>query len=201
MRSKNPEYFKRIEDFINAYQEEHNSVPSNAELVKGTGLSSATVSRYISCMEKDGRIVRKGYRNMQTKKMQMTSGGSIMVPILGRVSCGIPRYAEENIEEYIPLPKSFVGPGDFFLLRANGDSMIDIGVDDSDLVLVKKQDTAQPGQVVVALVEDEATLKRFYPEPNYHRIRLHPENREMSDIFVQNCEIQGVAVKVIKDIL
>ena len=138
---------------------------------------------------------------MQTKKMQMTSGGSIMVPILGRVSCEIPRYAEENIEEYIPLPKSFVGPGDFFLLRANGDSMIDIGVDDSDLVLVKKQDTAQPGQVVVALVEDEATLKRFYPEPNYHRIRLHPENREMSDIFVQNCEIQGVAVKVIKDIL
>ena len=199
MRSKNPEYFKRIEDFINAYQEEHNAVPSNAELVKGTGLSSATVSRYIASMVKDGRIIRNGYRNMQTRKMQQTSGNSILVPVLGRVSCGLPGYAEENIEEYIPLPKSFVGPGDYFLLRAKGDSMIEIGIDDSDLVLIRRQDTAEPGRVVVALIEEEATLKRFYPEGDC--IRLHPENRDMNDIYVQSCEIQGVAVKVIKDII
>ena len=78
--------------------------------------------------------------------------------------------------------------------------MIEAGIDDGDLVLIRQQSTAEPGQIVVALMEDEATLKRFYPEPQFHRARLHPENREMNDIYVENCIIQGIAVKVIKDL-
>ena len=195
MRSKNPEYFKRLEDFINEYRDENGTAPSNAEMAEGTGLSSATVSRYLSKMKEDGHISYDGHRTLRTRKMQQSREGSMMVPVLGQVACGLPRFAEENIEEYIPLPKAYLGPG------AKGDSMIDIGIDDGDLVLVRQQKTADPGQVVVALIGDEATLKRFYPDPDRNRIRLHPENREMNDIFVDDCEIQGIAVKVIKDII
>lgn len=83
--------------------------------------------------------------------------------------------------------------GDFFLLRASGDSMIEAGIDDGDLVLVRHQDHADPGQIVVALIgEDEATLKRFYPEPSKGIIRLHPENRALDDIIVENCVVQAL---------
>ena len=201
MRSKNPEYFKLLENFVNEYQEKNGTVPSNAEISAGTELSAATVSRYLAQMKKDGRISYDGHRTLQTKKMQQSNGQSIMVPILGEVACGLPRFAEENIEEYVPMPKTFVGNGKYFLLRAKGDSMVEIGIDDGDLVLVKQQNFAEEGQVVVALIEEEATLKRFFPEPERNRIRLHPENREMNDIYVASCEIQGVAVKVIKDII
>ena len=78
--------------------------------------------------------------------------------------------------------------------------MIEAGIDDGDLVLIRQQNTADVGQIVVALMEDEATIKRFYPEPENHRVRLHPENSRMEDIYVDNCEIQGVAVKVLKDL-
>ena len=78
--------------------------------------------------------------------------------------------------------------------------MIEAGIDDGDLVLIRQQNYADDGQIVVALMEDEATLKRFYPEPEKHRVRLHPENSAMEDIIVDNCVIQGVAVKVLKDL-
>lgn len=197
-RKKNPETFQKIEAYINRYQEENGMVPTNAELSKGLGISPATVSRYLMQMRKDGVISYSGHRTIKTRRMMKTKESSMLVPVLGRVACGLPGFAEENIEEYIPLPRSFVGPGDYFLLKARGDSMIEIGIEDKDLVLIRRQDIAEPGQVVVALIGEEATLKRFFPEPG--RIRLHPENREMNDIYVDNCEIQGVAVKVIKDI-
>lgn len=201
MRSKNPEYFSRLEDFINEYQEKNGVIPTNAEISQGTGLSTATVSRYIAVMRADGRMEAEGHRNIRTIKMKQRREETQMVPLLGNVACGLPRLAEENIEEYIRMPMSLVGKGEYYFLRAKGDSMIDIGIDDGDLVLVRQQSTADQGQVVVALIDNEATLKRFYPEPDRKRVRLHPENREMNDIYVDFCEIQGIAVKVIKDIL
>ena len=126
---------------------------------------------------------------------------TISVPVLGEIACGIPKFAEENIEEYVRLPVALFGHGSFFILRAYGDSMIEAGIEDGDLVLIRQQNTAEEGQIVVALIDDEATLKRFYPEPEKRRIRLHPENAHMNDIFVEKCEIQGVAVKVLKDLL
>ena len=125
---------------------------------------------------------------------------SVKVPVLGSVSCGVPKLAIENIEEYIRLPVALFGRGDFFILRANGDSMIEAGIDDGDLVLIREQNYADPGQIVVALMDDEATLKRFYPEPKKRRFRLHPENSALKNIYVKECIIQGIAVKVLKDL-
>lgn len=141
-----------------------------------------------------------GHRNIVTKRNSISAAETNGVPVLGAVSCGIPKFAEENIEEYVKLPVALFGRGDFFLLRASGNSMIEAGIDDGDMVLVKRQDFAQPGQIVVALMEEEATLKRYYPEPHENRIRLHPENSELEDIIVSSCIIQGIASMVFKKV-
>ena len=201
MRSKNEEYFHLIEAYINDYKEKNGSAPTVREIESGIGLSKATVSRYLSYMRDNGMIDYAGHRNITTKEGRKTRDESVKVPVLGSVSCGIPKYAEENIEEYVRLPIALFGRGQFFILRANGDSMIDADIYDGDLVLIRQQNYADQGQIVVALMEDEATLKRYYPEPENHRVRLHPENEAMDDIYVDDCIIQGVAVKVIKDLV
>jgi len=200
MRSKNKEYFQLIEGFIDSYMDDYGCSPTNQEMADGTGLSTATISRYLSYMREHGMLDYQGHRNIRTKMQEKKSSSSVQVPLLGGVSCGVPKFAEENIDEYVRLPVSIFGKGDYFLLRADGDSMIGAGIDPGDLVLIRHQDTAEPGQIVVALMEDEATLKRYFPEPKKHRIRLHPENPRMEDIYVESCVIQGVAVKVIKDV-
>ena len=200
MRSKNKEYFQLIEGFIDSYMDENGCSPTNQEMADGAGLSTATISRYLSYMRDHGMLDYQGHRNIRTKMQEKKSSASIGVPILGAVSCGVPKFAEENIDEYVRLPVSIFGKGDYLLLRADGDSMIDAGIETGDLVLIRHQDKAEPGQIVVALMEDEATLKRYFPEPKKHRIRLHPENPRMEDIYVESCVIQGVAVKVIKDV-
>ena len=201
MRHKNEEYFKLLEDFINKYTLEYDRSPANREIAAGTGLSTATVSRYLQEMQSRGILEYDGQRNITTRTRKMQNEQTIGVPLLGKVACGIPKYAEGNIEEYVRLPVSIFGRDEYFLLYADGDSMKDIGIMDGDLVLVRKQNFAEPGQVVVALVDDEATLKRYYPEPENRRVRLHPENSELDDIIVGDCIIQGIAVKVLKDII
>lgn len=202
MRSKNQEYFTLLERYIDTYTDSHGVSPSTREIAAGTGLSLATVSRYLSYMRENGMIDYVGQRNIITQRKRMTSTGSNKVPLLGAVSCGIPKFAEGNIEEYVQLPTALFGKGDFFLLRASGDSMIEAGIDNGDLVLIKHQDHAEPGQIVVALIgDDEATLKRFYPEPQHGIIRLHPENPALDDIIVENCAIQGIAVHVMKSLV
>lgn len=198
MRSKNPAYFELLIRFIDDYIDNYGRSPSTQEIASGTGLSPATVSRYLSRMREDGIIDYSGHRNIVTKRNSAIETNA--VPVLGSVSCGIPKFAEENIEEYVKLPVSLFGKGDFFLLRASGNSMIETGIDSGDLVLVRRQDYAAPGQIVVALMEEEATLKRYYPEPQNGYIRLHPENKDMDDIIVDHCLIQGVAVHVIKEL-
>lgn len=198
MRSKNPAYFELLIRFIDDYIDNYGRSPSTQEISSGTGLSPATVSRYLSRMREDGIIDYSGHRNIVTKRNSAIETNA--VPVLGSVSCGIPKFAEENIEEYVKLPVSLFGKGDFFLLRASGNSMIEAGIDSGDLVLVRRQDYAAPGQIVVALMEEEATLKRYYPEPQNGYIRLHPENKDMVDIIVDSCLIQGVAVHVIKEL-
>lgn len=198
MRSKNPAYFELLIRFIDDYIDNYGRSPSTQEIASGTGLSPATVSRYLSRMREDGIIDYSGHRNIVTKRNSAIETNA--VPVLGSVSCGIPKFAEENIEEYVKLPVSLFGKGDFFLLRASGNSMIEAGIDSGDLVLVRRQDYAAPGQIVVALMEEEATLKRYYPEPQNGYIRLHPENKDMVDIIVDSCLIQGVAVHVIKEL-
>ncbi len=195
MRTSSPEKSKIIESFINDYIDARGCSPTMDEITAATGIPKTTVHRYIHNMCANGEMTCSGHRNLSFTKNQSQT---VRVPVLGDIACGIPKFAEENIEEYIKLPVSLFGSGKFFILRAYGDSMIEADIDDGDLVLIRQQDTAEPGQIVVALIDDEATLKRYYPEKN--RVRLHPENRTMEDIFVPKCVIQGVAVKTIKDI-
>lgn len=197
MRSKDKTLMAAIEKFVSDYTDSNGISPTMQEVADGVGSSKATVQRYIAQLCDDGILDYSGYRTMTSTK---TKAAAIRVPVLGTIACGIPKFAEENIEEYVRLPVSLFGKGNFFILRAYGDSMIEAGIDNGDLVLIRQQNYADEGQIVVALMEDEATLKRFYPEPKKHRIRLHPENSRMDDIYVDNCEIQGVAVKVLKDL-
>lgn len=197
MRSKDKTLMAAIEKFVSDYTDSNGISPTMQEVADGVGSSKATVQRYIAQLCEDGILDYSGYRTMTSTK---TKAAAIRVPVLGTIACGIPKFAEENIEEYVRLPVALFGKGNFFILRAYGDSMIEAGIDNGDLVLIRQQNYADEGQIVVALMEDEATLKRFYPEPKKHCIRLHPENSRMDDIYVDNCEIQGVAVKVLKDL-
>ena len=169
---------------------------------KGTGISGATLTSW-----KNGTYTPKLDKLTLIAEflgVDVTditgSFGENRLPILGQIACGSPLFAEENIEDYVQLPASLFGNGDFYMLRANGYSMIDVGISSGDFVLIRRQNTAEPGEIVVALVEEEATLKRYFPEPERRRIRLHPENKVMDDIYVSSCEIQGIAVKVLKDL-
>ena len=197
MQYKKPEYCAMIEDYINSYRNRQGSAPSVRQIAAGVGLAVGTVSKYLSYMRENGVLDYDGHRSVTTRKTRGLMN-MLYVPLLGAVSCGVPKFAEENIEEYVCLPESLFGKGDYFLLRAKGDSMTGAGIEDGDLVLIRQQTTADYTQIVVALVDDEATLKRFRPKKDH--VILHPENNRYEDIIVDSCLIQGVAVKVIKDL-
>lgn len=201
MRSMDPEYFKQLEQFIDNYIDANNRSPSTREIAVGTGRGLGTVHKYLTKMRENGILDYSGHRNITTRRRRKMIEESVQVPVLGKVSCGNLKFAEECIEEYVHLPVALFGWGKYFMLRANGESMIDAGIDDGTLVLVRQQDYASPGQIVVALVGEEATLKRYYPEPELNHIRLYPENRNLVDIVVPDCQIQGVAIMVLKDLL
>lgn len=193
-----------IESYISDYRREHGFSPTVQEIADGLGITKSTVHFHLKNMEKAGRIISQGgRRGYRTKPPIIEVPEGDLVPIVGRIACGTPILAQENIEEYVRLPERIFGRGEFYLLRAKGESMIEAGIGDGDLVLIRQQSTADPGQIIVALVNDdeEATLKRFYPEPENRKVRLHPENKTMKDIYVDFCTIQGIAVKVIKDLV
>ena len=200
MRRRNVELMNRIIEFAEQYYLENSSSPSVRTIAARFGIGVSTAYRYLLEMDERGLITYDGKRisNDRIEKLNSNSG-VIRAAVVGSIACGIPNLAEENVEEYVSLPRSMFGDGEFFILRANGESMIDAGIETGDLVVIRKQACAEDGQIVVALVEDEATLKRLYRDKG--KVRLHPENRAMDDIIVDDCIIQGVAVKVIKDLL
>lgn len=202
MRYKDKEKMANIESFINEYYESSGVTPTIYDIAKEIGSAPSTVSRYLTEMENNGIVERVGRRKIITGKIKQIDDAeeTVMIPVLGDIACGTPIFADGNINEYLSFPASFVGNGNHFLLTAKGDSMTEVGIDDGDLVLIRQQDHAESGQIVVALIDDEATLKRYYPEPKKHRIRLHAENSGMNDIYVNKCIVQGIAVKVIKNL-
>ena len=200
MRSKDAALIQRIKKRIEQTYESCGRFPSIREIAAGVGCCYSTVSRYLNEMIDRGIITREG-GEYETETIAKMNIDTVSVAVVGSVSCGPLTFAEENIEEYIKLPTSLLGAGKFFILHANGQSMIGAGIEDGDLVVVRQQATAEPGQIVVALVDDEVTLKRFFPDSQNGCIRLHPENKRMKDIIVESCQIQGVAVKVLKDLL
>lgn len=194
---------KQIEDFINDYCTNYGTAPSVREIAEGVGLGKTTVQYHLKQMKETGRIEGRGHRGVYTER-QLADRKSSIAPILGNIACGTPLLAEENIEEYVRLPEALFGRGNFFFLRAHGQSMTGAGIDDCDLVLVRMQETADRGDIVVALIDNaETTLKRYFPEPEKGRIWLHPENPKEKEIYVehdQEFQIQGVAVKVVKNL-
>lgn len=185
-----------MEEYIKSYSMEKGISPSYRNIMHSLGMSSLNlVQRYVLALEAQGRIKRTNLGNIDTPK-KFDKGESSVVPLVGQIACGQPNFAEENIEGSFSLPKGIFGSGKLFMLRAFGDSMIDAGISAGDLLVLRQQDYADEGEIVVALVGENATLKRFYKRG--HKIILHPENKALQDIIVDDCQIQGVLVSCIK---
>lgn len=196
MRTLNKTTLETMEKYIIDYQKESGKSPSYREIMHELDMSSLSlVQKYVLALERAGRIERTRLGNIDVMPKLKPSGMTI-TPIVGSIACGQPVDAIEQIEESVALPRSIFGGGDLFILHTKGDSMIDIGIKHGDLVVIRKQNTADEGDIIVAMINGETTLKRFYKRNG--KVVLHPENKEMKDIIVKDCEIQGVLVSCIK---
>ena len=177
--------------------------PAVREICEAVNLkSTSSVHSHLEALEKNGYIRRDATKPRAIEiiddNFNLVRREVVNVPIIGTVAAGQPLLAVENIEGYFPIPAEFMPNSQSFLLKVKGESMINAGIFDGDQVLVKQQSTAEDGDIVVALVDNETTLKRFYRDKKHRCCRLHPENSKMKDIYVQDCTIQGVAQNVIK---
>ncbi len=192
---------EKISKFIEQYHSINGRSPSIREIADALQISKSSVGDYLNEMIEKNLIKNNGgSRGIMTIKMAKTNSSVRNIAVVGSIACGTPLLAEENIECYLPIPNEFLGNGEHFILRANGESMIDVGINDGDYVIIRRQETAEEGQIVVALVDNEATLKRYYIDKKKRKVRLHPENKSMEDMYFDSIVVQGVAVKVIKDI-
>lgn len=199
MRHKSTELMDSIKAYVEEYYKNYRHSPSTTEIADAVGIARGTAYKYLVAMDENGMIRYDG-QQISTEQTEKVQTEFTSVALLGAVSCGVPTLEEEYAQEYVSLPVSMFGKGTFFLLKANGDSMIEAGISSGDLVLVRKQSEAKEGDIVVALVGNENTLKRYFVDKENEKIILHPENKKMKDIIVSSCEIQGVAIKVIKNL-
>lgn len=155
--------------------------------------STSSVHAHLETLEKNGYIRRDPTKpraiEIMDENFNMTRREMVNVPLVGQVAAGMPILATENIENYFPIPSEYMPNQQCFMLRVHGESMINAGIMDGDIILVEQQNTAGDGEMVVALVEDSATVKTFYREDGY--IRLQPENDNMDPIIVPDCSILG----------
>ena len=206
---------KEILEFIEEQVNKNGYPPSVREIGKAVGLSStATVHGYLLRLEEKGYVRKENQKGRTLRILKNENGESINrkkknetdelfggkeminVPVIGKISAGSPILAVENITDTYPLPVDFVGNCESFMLTVSGESMIEAGILDGDYILVRKQETAENGQIVVALIDDEATVKTFYKEEDH--IRLQPENSTMSPIITNNCEVLGKVIGVFR---
>ncbi|HHW47416.1 MAG TPA: transcriptional repressor LexA [Clostridiaceae bacterium] len=204
------EKHKQILDFVAKHVQEKGYPPSVREICREVGFkSTSTVHSYLEKLRKDGLIQKDPSKPRALKVVNSNKTVSkdtkevfsrkelVDVPIVGKVTAGQPILAVENIEDTFPLPVDYVQNSTVFMLRVQGDSMVDAGILDKDLVLVRQQNTADNGDIVVALIGDEATVKTFYKEKDH--IRLQPENRYMDPIIVKdNVTILGKVIGVFR---
>jgi len=185
--------------------------PSVREIGKAIGLSStATVHAYLAKLEKQGFIKKEDKKGRTLKVIKGSDGKPVKtsnknfytqkemvdVPIIGKITAGQPILAVENVTDTFPIPIDFVGNSESFMLTVRGESMIEAGILDGDFILVKKQNDARNGEIVVALIGEEATVKTFYKEKDH--IRLQPENSTMDPIIVPDCQILGKVAGVFR---
>ncbi|MBQ8109949.1 MAG: transcriptional repressor LexA [Clostridia bacterium] len=189
---------QRILDFIKSEIEDKGYPPSVREICAAVGLrSTSTVHAHLNHLEEQGLIRRDSTKPRALEVVDGTQARGRSVPLVGKVTAGQPILAVENIEDYLMLPQSMLGKDEMFCLRVQGESMIDIGILDGDIVVLRKQDTAENGEIVVAMTpEDEATLKRIYYEKD--RVRLQPENSTMEPIYTENATVLGKLVALVR---
>ena len=186
-----------IYEFLKDFTSQKGYPPTVREICKAVGLkSTSSVHGHLKQLEKEGLIKRDPTKPRALEIVDsVIKKEMINVPIIGKVTAGLPILANENIEDSFPLPLDYVKHNnDLFMLKVSGSSMIKAGILDGDLALIEKTQTASNGDKIVALIENEATLKTFYRENNH--IRLQPENDEMEPIIVDNCSILGKLIGI-----
>jgi len=211
---------KQILDYIRISIRDRGFPPSVREIGDATGLkSSSSVHSHLTALEKKGYLKRdaSSARALTVNEALLDDDLSVHVddviaeepvdevyrnviplPLVGRVAAGTPILAEQNIEETLGLPKQIVGDANSFLLTVSGESMIEAGILDGDIVVVTEQSTARNGEIVVAMIDDEATVKTFYKEAD--RIRLQPENSSMEPIYTTDAVILGKVTALFRTI-
>lgn len=198
MRSKNPELMKKIKVFVERYYRKHSETPTNKAIADAMGIGRSTAYYYLVEMSERGMISYED-GEISSENIRKLTPEVNMAALVGSIPCGEPDEREAMVEEYIPLPVSVFGNGDFYVLRASGDSMIDAEIGPGDLVVIEKADTANVGDIVVALTDDRMnTLKRLCFDERKHCYYLHPENTNYEDIYVRSLSVQGVARHIIK---
>jgi len=195
---ENSEKQNEIYDYIIKQQREKGYPPSVREICKAVNLrSTSTVYNHLIHLEEKGKIKRDKTKPRAIEIMQRINPASelINIPVVGKVTAGLPILAVENIEDYFSLPLNYVkSDKELFILNVSGESMIEAGILNGDLAIIEKTSAASNGDIVVALIENEATIKRFYKEKD--RFRLQPENSTMAPIYVKDCSILGKLVGI-----
>ena len=192
---------REIFEFIKRYSAEHGYPPTVRDIGRAIGLtSSSTVHAHLANLEKVGVLRRDPTKpralELLVEGARRAVGRPAGLPLVGRVAAGQPILAEENIEEYVEVPPIAGGEDGEYILRVSGDSMKDAGILEGDHVVVRPQETARDGEIVVALVGDEATVKRFFREADH--IRLQPENPDMEPIRTREAAVIGRVVGVFR---
>jgi repressor LexA len=189
---------QEIFDFVKRYAGEHGYPPTVRDIGKAIGLtSSSTVHAHLANLEKLGVLRRDPTKPRAIEVLRDKAKGAVRptgLPVVGQVAAGQPVLAEENIEEYVDVPSFAGGEEGEFVLRVKGDSMKDVGIYEGDHVIVRGQDTAANGEIVVALVGEEATVKRFFREKDH--VRLQPENAALEPIRSRDVQVLGRVVGV-----
>lgn len=204
MRSKNNAHYSTIVNFVNKYFDDVGRSPSTREIESGTGISRPTVQRYLRELCERGELEYDGHRGIVTDYMRGATEGTSRVLMGNSIPCGSLNEVCDVELESIRMPTALIGNGDFFLLRARGNSMINAGIDDGDLVLIRRCETVRQGRIAAFLFDNsETTLKRFKQDKS--AIYLIPENDEMEPIVISGRDrerlvIQGEAVMVLKDL-
>ena len=195
---------KEILRFIISEVRAHGYPPSVREIGHAVGLSSSsTVHAHLRNLENKGYLKRGealpraiGVLKDQGGTVRQTRRDIVDIPLVGRIAAGEPLLAEENIEEYVPLPAEFTSGDDSFMLSVSGDSMIEAGIMDGDFVVIQPQSTVDNGEIAAVMIDDSATVKRFYKDKN--QFRLVPENRTMSPILTKEAAVLGKVVAVLR---
>lgn len=188
---------EKVLNFISEFTKKNSYPPSVREMCAGLGISStATIVYHLKKLEEQGKLSREKSRNraIEVSGVSMLSG----IPVVGKVAAGIPITATENVEDTLSFSQNLFGDQDeLFILKVQGESMINAGIFDGDKIVVHKQENAENGEIVVVMIDGEATVKRFYKEKN--QIRLQPENDFMSPIIVKDVQILGTVVGLIRN--